>query len=226
MPWTASAVFCGSNASLANSGRKFVTCKGASDDEEDGMPTFITQARFTKHGLNAMIAASEDRMEIVGRLIAQAGGKVIGHYLTSGEYDLLLIFEAPSYEDAVPALIIAAAGSDLTDLKTVTALTSSEMKAAFGKAGSIAASSRSSAALAAGPAPAQPVTDQPKSDSQPEGEKSSEEAKAAKAILDAEAKAVANIRAGRAAPYYLTPPGPSEGELRRGDRTGEGQDGP
>ena len=37
------------------------------------MTTFITQARFTKEGFNAMIAAPEDRAEIVGRLIAWSG---------------------------------------------------------------------------------------------------------------------------------------------------------
>jgi uncharacterized protein with GYD domain len=62
------------------------------------MTTFITQARFTKGGLNGMIAAPEDRAEIVGQLIAQVGGKLIAYYLTSGEYDILLIFEGPSYE--------------------------------------------------------------------------------------------------------------------------------
>jgi uncharacterized protein with GYD domain len=82
------------------------------------MTTFITQARFTKGGLNGMIAAPEDRAEIVGQLIAQVGGKLIAYYLTSGEYDILLIFEGPSYEDTVPALIVAAAESDVADLKT------------------------------------------------------------------------------------------------------------
>jgi len=39
------------------------------------MATFITQARFTKDGINAMIAAPEDRAELIGRLIAQVRGK-------------------------------------------------------------------------------------------------------------------------------------------------------
>jgi uncharacterized protein with GYD domain len=82
---------------------------GAAEDWEDEMPTFVTQARFTKEGFNAMIAAPEDRAEIVGRLIAEVGGKLIAYYLTSGEYDILLIFEGPSYEETVPALIVAAA---------------------------------------------------------------------------------------------------------------------
>src|SRR5262245_12357097 len=101
------------------------------------MATFIPQPRFTKDALTAMIAAPEERAEVVGQLIAQAGGKLISCYLTSGEYDILLIFEAPSYEDTVPALIVAAAESGVADLKTVTALTSSEIKSAFAKAGSI-----------------------------------------------------------------------------------------
>jgi uncharacterized protein with GYD domain len=173
------------------------------------MTTFITQARFTKDGLNGMIAAPEDRAEIVGRLIAQVGGKLIAYYLTSGEYDVLLIFEGPSYEDTVPALIVAAAGSGVTDLKTVTALTSSEMKSAFVKAGSIAASYRSPGACAAGLSSAEPHTDLPNSDSQRGGETSredQEDAKAASAILDAEKKAMDDIRAGRPAPYFLAPP--------------------
>ena len=154
------------------------------------MTTFITQARFTKEGFNGMIAAPEDRAEIVGRLIAEVGGKLIAYYLTSGEYDILLIFEGPSYEDTVPALIVAAAESGVADLKTVTALTSSEMKSAFVKAGPIAASYRAAGARAATPS-LTPQTDLPNSGSQREGEaarEAQEDAKPATSILDAEKK--------------------------------------
>ena len=177
------------------------------EDQEDDMTTFITQARFTKDGLNGMIAAPEDRAETIGRLIAQVGGKLIGYYLTSGEYDVLLIFEGPSYEETVPALIVATAESGVADLKTVTALTSSEMKSAFVKAGSIAASYRSSGAPADIPSPTQPQTNLPNSGSQRErGREAQDDVKTATAILDAEKKAVEDIRAGRPAPYYFAPP--------------------
>src|SRR6478672_899603 len=167
------------------------------------MTTFITQARFTKEGLKGMIAAPEDRAEAVGRLIAAVGGKLSAYYLTSGDYDILLIFEAPSYEEIVPALIVAAAGSGVTDLKTVTALNSSEMKGTFAKAGSIALSYRSPGEGAKG-SPAL-VTDAPNSDSQKEAktEENKDPAKAAADILDARKKAVEDIAAGRPAPYYL-----------------------
>src|SRR5262245_11549942 len=172
----------------------------------DDMTTFITQARFTKDGFNGIVAAPEDRVELVERLIAQVGGTPIAHYLTSGEYDILLIFEAPSYEATVPALIIAAASSGFADLRTVTALTTSEIKNAFIKAASIAASA------AAAPAPRQfsvePQTTNPGSPLEREtaGE-DQEDAKSATAILDAQKKAVEDTRAGRPAPYYFAPAG-------------------
>ena len=173
------------------------------------MATFVTQARFTKDGLNAMIAAPQDRAEVVGRLIAQVGGKLITCYLTSGDYDILLIFEAPSYEDTVPALIVAAAESGIADLKTVTALTSSEMKSAFVKAGPIAASYRSAAGRPAAPSSAETQTQVSNSDFQREGGGTAQEAqddvKAATAVLDAEKRAVDDIREGRSAPYYFAP---------------------
>src|SRR6516164_10195321 len=140
------------------------------------MATFVTQARFTKDGLKAMIAAPEDRAEIVGRLIAEVGGKLIAYYLTSGEYDILLIFEGASYEETVPALIVAAAESGVADLRTVTALTSSEMKSAFVKAGSIAASYRSAAARPAAPSSAETQTHLSNSDCQREGGGAAQEA--------------------------------------------------
>ena len=173
------------------------------------MTTFVTQARFTKDAFNGILATPEDRVELVERLIAQVGAKPIAHYLTSGEYDVLLIFEAPSYEAAVPALIVAAAGSGVADLRTVTALTSSEMKNAFVKAASIAASDRSSAAPAPRLSAIEPQTTNPDS---PPADKTvgedQEDAKSATAILHAQKKAVEDTRAGRPAPYYFASAGP------------------
>src|SRR5262245_43784999 len=179
------------------------------DSGVDDMTTFVTQARLTKDAFNGILATPEDRAEIVERLIAQVGGKPITHYLTSGEYDILLIFEAPSYEATVPALIVAAAGSGVADLRTVTALTSSEMKNAFVKAAAIAASERSSAAPAPRLSAIEPQAtnpDSPPADKTVVGE-DQEDGKSATAILDAQKKAVEDTRAGRPAPYYFASAG-------------------
>ena len=179
------------------------------------MTTFITQARFTKDGLKGMVASPEDRAEVVGRLIGEVGGKLISYYMTSGDYDVLLIFEAASYEDVVPALIVAAAGGGVADLKTVTALKSSDMKSAFTKAGSIALSYRPPAVPAANPAVAEQNT--PRADSQNEEapDETQDEAKTAANVLEGRRKAVEDIRAARPAPYYFGSSPPSTSSRRK-----------
>jgi uncharacterized protein with GYD domain len=169
------------------------------------MTIFITQARFTKDGLKGMVASPEDRAEVVGRLIGEVGGKLMSYYMTSGDYDVLLIFEAASYQDVVPALVVAAAGGGVADLKTVTALKSSDMKSAFTKAGSIALSYRPPAVPAVNSAVPEQKMAAPTPDSQ-NGEapdETQDEAKTAAKILDARKKTMEDIEAGRPAPYYF-----------------------
>ena len=100
---------------------------------------FITQGRFTQDAIKGMLAKPEDRAESVAQLFSKSGGKLLGYYMTFGEYDFLVISEGP-FEGAAAAAIIVAASGGITDLKTVPALTSGEMKQAFERAGPIAAS--------------------------------------------------------------------------------------
>jgi uncharacterized protein with GYD domain len=92
------------------------------------MPIYITQGRYTRDAIKGMIIKPEDRADQVARLISKAGGKLIGYYLTFGEYDFLSIAEAPS--DTTMAAI--------TDLKTTVAMTSVEAKGAFAAASDLA----------------------------------------------------------------------------------------
>jgi uncharacterized protein with GYD domain len=181
------------------------------------MTTFITQARFTKDGLKGMVASPEDRAEVVGRLIGEVGGKLISYYMTSGDYDVLLIFEAASYEVVVPALIVAAAGGGVADLKTVTALKSSDMKSAFTKAGSISLSYRPPAVPAVNSAVAEQKMAAPSSDSQKEqaADETQDEAKTAANILEGRRKAMEDTKAGRPAPYYFGSSPPSTSSRRK-----------
>jgi uncharacterized protein with GYD domain len=172
------------------------------------MAILITQARFAPDGLGGVLATPEGRLEAAGRLIAQVGGKLLGCYFTSGDYDLLLIFEVSSYERTVKALTAAAAGSGVTDLKTVNALTPSEMKRAFAAPQSAAADHRSAAVHAADPAATGAGADQPTANPPSDGTAPAEQedAEAAARILDARRKATEDIAAGRPAPYYFAPP--------------------
>ena len=105
------------------------------------MSIFITQGRFTQDAIKGMLAKPEDRAEAVSQLLAKSGAKLIGYYLTFGEYDFLIVSEG-AVEGAAASVIVAAAAGGVTDLKTTLAMTSAEMKNAFAKAGPIASSFR------------------------------------------------------------------------------------
>src|SRR5262249_33692949 len=107
------------------------------------MPTYITQGRFTREAIKGMIARPEDRADAVARLLSKAGGRLVGYYLTFGEYDFLTIAEAPSETQMAAALLAAASGGGVTDLRTTLAMNSVEMKGALAAAGDLAAQFRS-----------------------------------------------------------------------------------
>jgi len=102
----------------------------------------ITQGRFRQDAIKGMMAKPEDREAAVRQLLERAGGKLLGYYMTFGEYDFLLVGEG-SIEGTASALIVAAAGGGVTDLKTTVAMTTGEMKNAFAAAGPLAASFKS-----------------------------------------------------------------------------------
>lgn len=107
------------------------------------MPTFIAQGRFTGEAVKGMLQTPEDRTEPVRKLFEAFGGKLVSWYLTSGEYDWLLIVEAPSQEAVLPAAMVAAGGGGVSDIKTFAAYSGPETKAMFEKAGRAASKFKS-----------------------------------------------------------------------------------
>jgi len=107
------------------------------------MPIYITQGRYTRDAVKGMLVKPEDRTEAVSRLMGKVGGKLIGYYLTFGEYDFMLIAEAPDNTQMAAALLAAGSGAGVTDLKTTVAMTSIEAKGAFAAASDIAPGFRS-----------------------------------------------------------------------------------
>jgi len=169
------------------------------------MAILITTARFTADGAQGgLLVARSEHMEAAARqLIAGIGGTLIGCYRTSGDHDLLLIFEAPSYEEAVPALDAAAAGSGVTDLTTVRVLASNETKTPLPGSRTDAAIRPSEGMNAAQSAAAEPDAQPPALPDAGTASETETDAKAAARILEARKKSTEDIAAGRPAPYYL-----------------------
>jgi uncharacterized protein with GYD domain len=114
----------------------------ASEEEYQAMPTYITQGRYTREAIKGMIVKPEDRFEALSRHVARAGGRVIGYYLTFGEYDFLTIIEAPGETQMAAILLSAAGAGGITDVRTTIALSAVEAKGAFAAAGDLSHSFR------------------------------------------------------------------------------------
>ena len=107
------------------------------------MPIYITQGRYTREAIKGMVISPEDRSDAVSRMLAKVGGRLIGYYVTFGEYDFLVIAEAPGETQIAAVLLAAASGGGVTGLRTTLAMTTIEAKGAFAAASDLTPSFRS-----------------------------------------------------------------------------------
>jgi uncharacterized protein with GYD domain len=79
------------------------------------VPIYVTLFKWTDQGRKD-VGALPDRAAAVAKRIEQVGGKVIGNYVTMGQYDQIAITEAPDDETvAKMALIIAGRGNAVSE---------------------------------------------------------------------------------------------------------------
>jgi len=90
-----------------------------------------------------MIVKPKDRADAVARLLSKIGGRLLGYYLTFGEYDFLTIAEAPNDVQMTASPLAAGKSGGVTDLRTTVPLTSVEGKGAFAAAVDLASSFKS-----------------------------------------------------------------------------------
>ena len=64
------------------------------------MPTYIMLANWTDQG-GQKVRESPRRLDTAKKALADMGGEFKGFYMTLGDYDLVMIYEAP--DDAVAA---------------------------------------------------------------------------------------------------------------------------
>lgn len=90
------------------------------------MATFVTLITWTDQGRKE-VDTLPDRIDAVSKRVAQAGGKVLGNYVTMGRFDQVAIVEAPDDETAAKlALIVAGRGNAITE--TLRGFTTDEIR--------------------------------------------------------------------------------------------------
>jgi uncharacterized protein with GYD domain len=90
------------------------------------MPTYLTLLRYTQQGIETM-KESPTRLEAAKQSIRQLGGEIKAFYLVMGQYDAVVISEAPDDETATKfALATGARGFVRTE--TLRAYTEEEYR--------------------------------------------------------------------------------------------------
>ncbi len=90
------------------------------------MPTYVHLYKWTEQGIKTVKEAPA-RIEASIKAVEKVGGKVLGVYLTMGEYDLVAISQGPN-DEAAAALLLAQAMQGTVRSTTLKAFTVDEFK--------------------------------------------------------------------------------------------------
>ena len=98
------------------------------------MAQYLLQVAYTSEAWANMVKHPQDRIAIVSKVIQNLGGKMIGGWLSFGDYDTVAIFEMPNNTSAAAFSIAAAAGGACKSVKTTPLLSTEEGVEAVNKA--------------------------------------------------------------------------------------------
>jgi len=90
------------------------------------MPTYITLLRYTQKGIEG-IKDGPARLDSAKKMLAAAGGKLIGFYLTMGQYDAIAIAEFPN-DEAVAQSSLAGGAQGYVRSETLRAFNEDEYR--------------------------------------------------------------------------------------------------
>ena len=95
------------------------------------MPHYVSLMRWTSTGRMGL-PAWRDRVEDGQRMIEEAGGKLVGVWVTLGQYDVVEVFEAPN-DDAALEIITKLQRHGAEQTETLRAFTRDEAEAIIRK---------------------------------------------------------------------------------------------
>ena len=90
------------------------------------MPTYVQLLKWTEQG-RKNAESLPDRVDAVQKKVEGMGVKVIGHYLTMGQYDQIIVSEAPD-DETVAKISMMVAGRGNVMSETCRAFTMDEVR--------------------------------------------------------------------------------------------------
>ena len=102
------------------------------------MAVYMYQLAYTPESIAAQIKNPQDRIESAARPLVEAiGGKILAGGFSFGDYDLVIVFEAPDDESVASLILAVVAGGAIKAGKTTKLISGSEWVNALKKASSL-----------------------------------------------------------------------------------------
>lgn len=98
------------------------------------MPVYMYQAAYTAESMAAQIREPHDRIEAVRPALEALGAKFLAAGYPFGDYDVLVVYEAPDDTAAASIAMAVAAGGAVRSAKTTRLLTGEEWVESLRKA--------------------------------------------------------------------------------------------
>ena len=99
------------------------------------MAYYMIQTTFTAEAWGKMLQKPQNRAEQIRPMIEKLGGKLEGYWTCFGDYDTVLIVQAPDNIAAAALSLAAAGGGALRSAKTTPLMTMDETVDAMKRAG-------------------------------------------------------------------------------------------
>ncbi len=91
------------------------------------MPLYMYQGAYTPESWAAQIKNPQNRVETVGKKVCEAaGGKLVGAWFCFGDYDFVIIADAPDNESMAAIALAAGAGGAIKASKTTVLMTAKD----------------------------------------------------------------------------------------------------
>lgn|SRR4051794_3526798 len=98
------------------------------------MPSYLVQVSYTSEAVAALARNPQNRTDVIRKSVQNLGGKLVGSWMSFGDYDVVLIVDMPDNVSAAALALAAAGGGSLKSIKTTPLLTAEEGTAAAAKA--------------------------------------------------------------------------------------------
>ena len=98
------------------------------------MAIYITQGNYSEKAIKGLVDNPQDRMSAVAGLMESVGAKLLNYYITTGEYDFLIVSEGDNLTDLFAGMMVAGSTGGVKNLKTIEGMTTKDAVKAMEKA--------------------------------------------------------------------------------------------